>query len=63
MSTMTKHQRVSGTFAGETTGRPPFALWGHDFLREWSPDDLVAQTLERTAMRFAKPAQQRGRPT
>ncbi len=46
MPTMTKRDRVRATIAGEPTDRPPFALWGHDFLREWSPEDLVAQTLE-----------------
>jgi uroporphyrinogen decarboxylase len=43
---MTKRERVRATLAGEPADRAPASLWGHDFLREWSPEDLVAATLD-----------------
>ena len=43
---MTKKQRIRATLRGLPVDRVPVALWGHDPLREWSPDDLVASTLE-----------------
>ncbi len=44
---MTKKQRVCAALAGEPVDRVPVSLWGHDYLREWSPEDLVAATLEQ----------------
>lgn len=44
--TMSKKERVRAALQGEPVDRVPVSLWGHDFLREWSPDDLVAATLE-----------------
>lgn len=46
MDTMTKKERVRATLAGEAADRPPAALWGHDFLREWDARGLVAATVE-----------------
>jgi len=46
MSATSKKERVRATLAGEPTDRSPASLWGHDFLREWSPDDLVQATLD-----------------
>jgi uroporphyrinogen decarboxylase len=31
---------------GNPVDRVPVSLWGHDFLREWTPRDLVAATLD-----------------
>lgn len=47
MAEMTKKQRVRAALAGEAVDRPPASMWGHDFAREWSPEDLVAATLEQ----------------
>jgi uroporphyrinogen decarboxylase len=41
-----KRERVRATLAGQPVDRLPASLWGHEFLREWDMDDLVAQTLE-----------------
>lgn len=46
MASMTKRERVRATLAGAPVDHAPASLWGHDFLREWSPEDLVAATLE-----------------
>ena len=46
MDPMSKRERVRATIAGEAVDRVPAALWRHDFLREWSPEELVAATLE-----------------
>jgi uroporphyrinogen decarboxylase len=43
---MTKKERVRATLAGGPVDRPAVSLWGHDFLREWSVEDLVEQTVE-----------------
>ena len=45
--TMTKRQRVRAAIAGEPVDRAPASLWGHDFLREWSNDDLVDAAVEQ----------------
>lgn len=46
ITTMTKKQRVRAALAGQPVDHPPASLWGHDFLREWTVDDLVANTLD-----------------
>jgi uroporphyrinogen decarboxylase len=46
MAEMTKRERVRATLAGEPVDHVPASLWGHDFLREWSPEELVAATLD-----------------
>lgn len=43
---MNKKQRIRAALAGEPVDRTPVSLWGHDYLRESSPEDLVAATLE-----------------
>ena len=43
---MTKKERVRAALAGRAVDRVPVSLWGHDYLREWSPDELAASTLE-----------------
>ena len=47
MAEMTKKQRVRAALAGEPVDRVPVSLWGHDYLREWSPEDLTEATLEQ----------------
>ena len=44
MPALSKKQRVRAALHGEAD-RPPVALWGHDFLREWTSEDLIANTL------------------
>ncbi|MGI8552828.1 MAG: uroporphyrinogen decarboxylase family protein [Dehalococcoidia bacterium] len=44
---MTKKERIRAALRGEAVDRVPVSLWGHDFLREWSPEDLVAATMEQ----------------
>jgi uroporphyrinogen decarboxylase len=46
MAEMTKKERVRATLAGEPADRAPASLWGHDFLREWSAEELVAATMD-----------------
>jgi len=46
MIEMTKRERVRAALAGERVDRVPVSLWRHDFLREWSPEELVAATME-----------------
>lgn len=43
---MNKKERVRAALRGDPTDHTPVALWGHDFLREWSARDLAEQTLE-----------------
>ena len=45
MTQMTKRERVREALAGREVDRTPHALWGHDYLREWSPEDLVAMKI------------------
>ena len=47
MTDMTKRERVRAAIAGEPVDRAPTSLWGHDFLREWSNDELVGATCEQ----------------
>ncbi len=44
---MTKKERIRAALAGQAVDRVPAAFWGHDFLREWSPETLAAYTVER----------------
>ncbi|MBI1885238.1 MAG: hypothetical protein HYS09_02820 [Chloroflexi bacterium] len=43
---MTKNERVSAALRGDEVDRVPVSAWGHDFLREWSPEGLAAATLD-----------------
>ncbi len=47
MTEMSKKERVRAAIAGEPVDRAPASLWGHDFLREWSNDELVGATCEQ----------------
>lgn len=47
MSEMTKKQRVRAALAGEPVDRVPVSMWGHDYQREATPEDVVAATLEQ----------------
>ncbi len=47
MTTMSKRERVQAAIAGEPVDHPPASLWGHDFLREWSNEELVGATCEQ----------------
>jgi uroporphyrinogen decarboxylase len=40
-------ERVKAALALDVADRPPFGLWGHDYLKEWSPGDLAAETVRR----------------
>ena len=43
---MTKSkERLAATIAREPVDRPPVTLWRHNFLREWSAEDLADETL------------------
>jgi uroporphyrinogen decarboxylase len=44
---MDKKERVRSALRGAAVDRPPVAFWGHDFFREWSPQELAAYTVER----------------
>jgi len=46
MNDMSKRERVRAVLAGERVDHVPASLWRHDFLREWSAEDLVAATLK-----------------
>ena len=38
---MTHRDRVEAALALDVADRPPVGMWGHDYLREWSPTDLA----------------------
>lgn len=40
-------ERITAVLENKPVDRLPVSIWGHDFLREWSADDLAAQTIER----------------
>ena len=40
MPEMAKRERVQAAVRGEAVDRVPVSFWGHDFLREWSAEDL-----------------------
>jgi uroporphyrinogen decarboxylase len=42
-----KKDRIKKVLAGEPPDRIPVSIWGHDFLREWSAEELAAQTIEK----------------
>ena len=42
-----KVSRVRAALRGEPVDRPPMSFWGHDYLREWSAEDLADTMLER----------------
>jgi uroporphyrinogen decarboxylase len=44
---VTRKERIRAALAGREVDRVPAAFWGHDFLREWSPETLAAYTVER----------------
>jgi uroporphyrinogen decarboxylase len=44
---MNHKERVSAVLSGKLVDRIPVATWGHDFLREWSAEELAAHTIER----------------
>ena len=44
---MNHKERISALLAGEPVDRLPVSVWSHDFLREWSAEDLAAQTIEK----------------
>lgn len=47
MSAMNKRERVVAALNGRDVDRPPVSFWGHDFLREWSAEDLAAAMLDQ----------------
>ncbi|MDO8689622.1 MAG: uroporphyrinogen decarboxylase family protein [Dehalococcoidia bacterium] len=44
---MTKWERVQAALRGDPVDRIPVSLWGHDFAREWSAEELAGAMLER----------------
>ena len=44
---MNHKERVRAVLAGQVPDRLPVSTWGHDFLREWSAQELAAHTIER----------------
>ncbi|MDP2659227.1 MAG: uroporphyrinogen decarboxylase family protein [Dehalococcoidia bacterium] len=44
---MTKWERVQAALRGDIVDRVPVSLWGHDFAREWSAEELAEAMLER----------------
>ncbi len=46
MPELSKKERVRAALQGRPVDRAPVSLWGHDFLREWEPRELVAATLD-----------------
>jgi uroporphyrinogen decarboxylase len=44
---MNKRERVLAALRGDAVDRPPVSFWGHDFLREWSAEDLAAAMLDQ----------------
>jgi len=47
MAAMTKWERVRAALAGREVDRAPAGFWGHDYVREWTPQGLADATLER----------------
>jgi len=43
---MTSRERVLAALRGDAVDRVPGGFWGHDFLREWSAQDLTAAMVE-----------------
>ena len=43
---MNKRERVMAALAGPPVDRVPASFWGHDFLREWTPQGLADAMLE-----------------
>jgi uroporphyrinogen decarboxylase len=46
MAAMTKFERVTAALRGERVDHVPASLWGHNFLKEWSPEGLAEAMLE-----------------
>jgi uroporphyrinogen decarboxylase len=46
VETVAHKQRIRATLRGEAVDHVPAALWGHDFKREWSAEELAAFTVE-----------------
>lgn len=43
---MNKIERVNAAVRGEPVDRVPASMWGHDYLREWSPEGVAEAMLE-----------------
>jgi uroporphyrinogen decarboxylase len=43
---MNKIERVNAAVRGDAVDRVPVSMWGHDFLREWTPDGLAQAMLD-----------------
>ncbi len=44
---LNREERVRAALAGVEIDRPPFSVWGHDFVREWTAQGLADATIER----------------
>ncbi len=44
---MNKIERVNAAVRGQPVDRVPVSMWGHDYLREWSPEEVAQAMLER----------------
>jgi uroporphyrinogen decarboxylase len=47
MSEMTKRERVAAALRGDEVDRVPLSFWGHDYIKESSPEGLAEAMLER----------------
>lgn len=43
---MNKIERVNAAIRGEAVDRVPVSMWGHDYLREWTPEGLAQAMLD-----------------
>ncbi len=43
---MNKRERVDAALRGEAVDRVPISFWGHDYMREWTPEGLAAAMLD-----------------
>lgn len=43
---MNKKERVDAALRGDAVDRIPASMWGHDFVREWSPQTLTEAMVE-----------------
>jgi uroporphyrinogen decarboxylase len=46
MNTTSHKQRRRAAVAGQPIDRMPYAVWWHDFRREWSAEELADATIE-----------------
>ena len=45
-ASMNKRERVEAALRGEPVDRVPISMWGHNYLKEWTPEGLAEAMLE-----------------